>query len=428
MLSTASRIQDRRAIEALRSGVPNGDAVRALGSTQPRIGERFRQQLRTAEESFPAGKQAAGLLISGDFGSGKSHTLEYLKHLALQDNFVCSKIVVSKETPLHDPAKLYRAAIQSAVVPGKRGSALTEIVEGFGPRSEGYPELLASVKRREVGLGAIFAATLFVFGETLDPDIKNRIVSFWAGDPIRLGELRSWLRVHGESVAYNLETITARDLALQRFRFTPRLMVAAGYSGWVLLIDEVELIGRYSFRQRARSYAELARWMGKLEGDSFPGLTAVLAITSDFARAVLEERNDEEAIPGRLRAREFAPDKLLASQAERGMRLIAREAMRLQPLEKQAIERTRELVREIHAQAYQWNPPPLDEEQRLTTTSMRQYVRRWITEWDLKWLDPDYAANMITSDLVVDYRENPDLEVSSEGDGDRGSEAGGLLA
>ena len=56
-------------------------------------------------------------------------------------------------------------------------------------------------------------------------------------------------------------------------------MVAAGYSGWVLLVDEVELVGRYSFGpQRARSYAELARLMGKLEAFNLPGLTSVFTI------------------------------------------------------------------------------------------------------------------------------------------------------
>lgn len=427
-MSGATRTQHRRAIEALRSGVPNGDAVRALGSSQPRIEERFRQQLERAQESFADGKQTPGILISGDFGSGKSHLLEHMKHLALEANFVCSKIVISKETPLYDPAKLYRAAIQSAVVPGKRGSPLTEIVEGFGQKSEGFPQLLVSLRRRDPGLASIFAATVFVFAETLDPEIRNRIISFWAGDPIRLGELRSWLRAHGETASYDLEPVSARELALQRFRFTPRLIAAAGYSGWLLLIDEVELIGRYSFKQRARSYAELARWMGKLEGESFPGLSAVLAITSDFARAVLDEKNDEEAIPGRLRASGIAADALLAGQAERAMRLITREAVRLQPVDKQAIERTRELIRTIYAGAYDWSPPLLELERGLTTTSMRQHVRRWITEWDLRRLDPDYTPNLIVADLTMDYGENPDLEVAVESDADTGSGAGGTVA
>src|SRR5215211_2343349 len=99
----------RRAIEALRAGVPNRDAVLALGCEQPAIEERFREQLQAARERAQAGVQTSGLLIAGDFGTGKSHLLEYLQHVALAERFVCSKVVISKETPLYDPAKFYRS-------------------------------------------------------------------------------------------------------------------------------------------------------------------------------------------------------------------------------------------------------------------------------------------------------------------------------
>ena len=68
--------------------------------------------------------------------------------------------------------------------------------------------------------------------------------------------------------------------------------------------------------------AELARWAGKLEGEQYPGLAAVFAITSDFASAVLQGRNDEETIPTRLRESKLPADHLLATRAVRGMGLV----------------------------------------------------------------------------------------------------------
>ena len=90
------QIRDRRAIEALRSGVPNRDAVRVLGSSQPEIEARFRELLTQAQDGSATGQPGGSLLIAGDFGSGKSHLLEHLQHLALDQRFVCSKLVVSK--------------------------------------------------------------------------------------------------------------------------------------------------------------------------------------------------------------------------------------------------------------------------------------------------------------------------------------------
>jgi DNA replication protein DnaC len=104
-MSIDEQVRNRRAIEALRNGVPNRDAVTVLGCNQPEIEDKFRQQLQKIKQAVANGGKNEGLLVAGDFGSGKSHLLEYLMHLALEQNFVCSKVVISKETPLFDPAK-----------------------------------------------------------------------------------------------------------------------------------------------------------------------------------------------------------------------------------------------------------------------------------------------------------------------------------
>ncbi len=74
-------LKQRRAVEALRAGVPNRDVVRQLPPMQRDIEERFSALLTATEAGWTEEKQAPGLLIEGDFGTGKSHWLEYLRHL-----------------------------------------------------------------------------------------------------------------------------------------------------------------------------------------------------------------------------------------------------------------------------------------------------------------------------------------------------------
>ena len=401
----------RRAIEALRAGVPSRDAVQALGCEQLAIEEQFRAQLQAAKEAAKTGEQAAGMLIAGDFGAGKSHMLEYLQHVALEERFVCSRVVISKETPLYDPVKFYRAAMRSAVAPGKRGTALVEVAAHLDPTSEAYNELNAWAHNPTSGLNSRFASTLFLFKRLgMDMELRNRLISFWAGGSLEAGEIRKYLRSCGERATYKIETITHKDLALQRFQFAPRLVIAAGYVGWVLLVDELELIGRYSWLQRARSYADLARWMGKIPELQTVGLSSVFAIMSNFESYVLEEKHDLEALPQKLRDKNLGD---LAKQAERGMRLINRDKSRLKAPDTQTIQQTCEKIRQIHAEAYDWQPPPLTVE-RLGITSMREYVKRWITEWDLKRLDPSYTVDLQATTLEQSYSEDAALEASAE--------------
>jgi hypothetical protein len=415
--ASAQSVGERRAIEALRAGVPNRDAVRAMGSSQPHVEELFRQRLDAARADTAGGRPSSGLLVAGDFGSGKSHLLEHLQDLALTENFVCSKIVISKETPLYDPIKLYRAAVASAVAPGKRGTALTEIAASLDPEGAPYAALTHWVSRPDVGLSSHFAATLFLYQRVKDPEIRDRIVRLWAGDPLNVSQIRSWLRAQGEVRTYKLERVRIAELARQRFAFLPRLISAAGCAGWVLLVDEVELIGRYSTLQRARSYAAVADWVGR-KAAPHPGVVAVFAITADFDLAVLQQRGDMESIPSRLRARDTQADRLLASQAEQGMRTIARDVVRLRGPDQAVLDRTRLQLRDLHARAYGWTPPEVGAGERLSTTRMRQYVRRWINEWDLVRLYPGYTPDIVTNEVQLDYSERPELEASPSDEAD----------
>lgn len=414
-MTAVEQMGHRRAIEALRSGVPNRDAVEALGCSQVEIERRFQSQLEQTKIDAAEGRMTAGMLVKGGFGSGKSHLFEYLQHLALRQNFICSKVVISKETPLYDPVKVYRSAIEAAVVPEKRGAALTEIATRLNFNSAQYRELYEWVHRSGGHLNARFAAMLFLYQRmNNEPELQDRIIRFWSGEQIGSADIKRYLRAEREPATYKIDKIPVRELALQRFSFAARLMLAAGYAGWVILFDEVELIGRYSLTQRAKSYAELARWMGKLEGWQAPGLTCVLALTDDFEAAILSQKEDLDKVPARIRAKGTDIDLLLASQAERGMRLIQREGVPLQTLDDAAIAATREKVREIHAAAYQWSPPDLLAEDRLQSTRMREHVKGWITEWDLRRLYPDYRVDLTTTELKQEYAEDPNLTMESQ--------------
>lgn len=422
-----TQIESRRAVEALRAGVPNRDAVRVLGSSQQEIEDKFRQQLKSSKEGFIQGKQAEGLLIAGAFGTGKSHLLEYIKHIALEQNFVCSKFAISKETTLHDPAKILRAAIETAVIPDRNTVGFTDIGTKLKFDSPEYVDLYKWVNHPDSILSPRFAATLFIFERSRNNlEIGDRIIRFWSGDPVGVAELKSWLRELRELATYKIDKIKARELILQRFKFLPRLIVAAGYSGWVLLIDEVELIAKYSLRQRAKSYAEIARWMGNLEGTSYPGLTSVLTILRIFKDQVLNDRDDYERIPSKLRASGDESDLLLASQAERGMGIILNNKTNLVPHDSRLLREIYGKVRAIYMAAYSWEPP-MNFSEIDTTGSIRQHIKKWINEWDLKRIYPDYVPETEITELKPDLSEQPEiLNSSSEESGETGSNSSNI--
>ena len=78
------RIAAQRALEALRNGVPNRDAVSALGCMQPAALDAFQERIDQLVSETREPPLVEGMLISGGFGTGKSHTLAYLEQQALE--------------------------------------------------------------------------------------------------------------------------------------------------------------------------------------------------------------------------------------------------------------------------------------------------------------------------------------------------------
>lgn len=419
----------RRALEALRSGVPNESAVQVLGCTAEyhrkgrspeKVEDHFAAQLSDAEARAQERRQTRGILIAGDFGSGKSHLLQYLEHLALSRGFVCSRIVISKETPLFDPAKVYRAAIETAVVPGVYGQAIHEIALRLDPRSRKYTDFYQWANRSDSGISPLFAATLFLHERlSNDPELVEEIINFWSGERLSISRVKAGLKQVGSPGIFTLKTVRARDLAPQRFTFASRLILAAGYKGWVLFIDEVELIGRYSLLQRGKSYAELARWMGAIQGQHCPGSMVVAAITEDFAEAVLKRKSDgtpgdRDVVGPRLRSKETDEFLALATRAEAGMGLIERDGITLVPPDDSTLQTTYHRIKEIHSLAFGWTAPDVGLGDRSIRRPMRAHVRRWINEWDLKRIYPTALVNTEEEALRPSYSEDQDFERPSE--------------
>ena len=414
-------VHHQRVIESLRAGVPSPGAVKALGCPQPTVKSKFQQVLQDAQASIHKGWTTKGMLIEGGFGTGKSHLLESLRHMALDARFICSKVVISKETPLYSPALMFRAAIGSADIPQKRGDVLAEVAADLNFKSPQYADFYEWVHRQGGEIDGRFAATVFLYERMVnDPELSHRMIRFWAGDPLTDAEIKRYLKSCDSNVSYRFERVSPMEMALQRFKFVSRLMIAAGYSGWILLIDEAEIIGRYSFKQRAQSYAELARWLGRLEASSFAdlgyksGLAAVMALTDDFQSAILDEKGDRGKVPEKLRETGSETDLVLSRQAEQGMRLIECERIPLVGPYDQLVEEIYHKIRSIHGAAYGWEPPQVPTIERLSSTRMREYVKGWITEWDLKRLDPTRKVEIELTEIRQDYSEDIELEGSQE--------------
>ena len=404
-------LTSRRALEALRNGVPNREAVRILGCNQPEAERRFEDMLAHAADTDNVPDGAFGVLVSGNFGSGKSHLLTHLEQQALFQGFVCSKVAISKETPLYDLGKVFKSAVDNGRMPNRAGRLIEELGQALKPHSPEYASFFKWANDTESnGLSQIFPASLLVHERSRDLELNSEIEYFWAGDRIKVSRVKDGLRQIGQFQSYSFRAPKASELPPQRLRFVIEVIKAAGYKGWVVLLDEIELVGSYSLLQRGRSYAELARWLGQTVDEPYSGLVTVGTVTDDFASAIISpdgNKKDRDYVAPKLEAR-YAN---IVARAETGMRLLEREVIPLKQPTDTEVRETAEKLRQIYSTAYDWDPPALQVEARGAgyQNRMRYKVRASINEWDLLRLYPDYSPETEGDEFRHTYEENVDL-------------------
>lgn len=399
-------LEHRTAIEALRAGVPNRAAVRLMGTAESGIEQAFDDLLAAAWGEGTAARP--GLGIAGGFGAGKSHMLTYLGEVARTHNFVVSRVVVSKETPLADPGRVFEAAMRTAGLPGRNDDALAGALAALRAAPERFDALEAAVRAPDSHLAPIFAAILFLLRRpALPPETARRCERFLAGGRMASTVFRQALAGVGAPRMFDVKVPPAAELAAQRIRFASLLFHAAGYAGWCLLLDEVELIGRYTPLQRGLAYAWLATWLG-LEGAApFPGVATVYAITDDFVAAVIEHRQDTERLSERLLLKGREQESMLAVAAIRHIEdVVQRHRLPLPGPEELARDCRR--LREIYEAAYDWPAPELAPGERTATRTMRQYIKAWVTQWDMLRLG-DAGGAIVEETVRSNYEEDEGL-------------------
>jgi hypothetical protein len=395
----------RLAIEALRAGVPNSEAIHRLGCPDDRIEARFETALDTVADA-----PVPGFVVAGGFGTGKSHLLGYLREAALLRNFVVSTVTVSKETPLSIPGATYAAAMRNATVHGVNDDAITLALTNI-ERSEGAVQSLELwAATPSAAMSPMVCAVLHILGRSMDAELRHAIEAFLATGRAPGPMLRRALKDKHIRSLFDVTPVAPAELVRQCMRFMPQMFCAAGFAGWVILLDEVELIGRYGPLQRALAYAELALWLGLDEATRIPGLFTVGAITDDYADAVIAAKQDDAKLTERLRLRN-APGQ--AGMARLAMRAI-QDAMKLSAPDDADLRGYELTIRECYADAYGWETPPAEIGARQANRTMRHHIRGWITQWDMLRVSGVHTS-VVETVSVTDYGEDERLTETPDG-------------
>lgn len=329
----------RHIIEALRSGISSRAVGQYFSEARPKIMKDISARLDMVCEQ----DKSSGMVISGKYGEGKTHLLNTVFNLAHSNHMVVSYISLSKETPMDKLYLVYQKIIQNTYLPQRQQPGFMFELENLSAGSKTANEmLLYAAKQLETDkLYYLFRSYLC----TEDSDEKFLLQADLEGDFVANAPLKKiYRRIFNEPVKYN-KNFTKTKHCGDYFSFMSHLFTQMGYNGWVILIDETELMGRLSKKARLNAYRNMA---GFLLPEKCPESTfSMFALSASYVEDVIEGKHEYENLE-EIYPQEQEPAKTVLDLLSRAPQLL--------PLTKEEIHEVLYKIQDFHGKAYEWTP------------------------------------------------------------------------
>jgi hypothetical protein len=383
----ADRLGAVAVVESLRAGVPTRATTREL----PDLRQPMTEQIRLDLQGFDGAMQVIpkGRLVWGQYGQGKTHALTAVEHIALDLGFAVSMVSLSREVSCHNLFQFYGRVAPRLRLPDTSASglrcAMNKKSQATLPESpildpNRYPHPLPAV---------VFEDYYYTTGEEQD---------LLYGDLLGIRLPQTKLKqIHTSSRQERMPKFATnfrlREHAAAYFGLMADAIRWCGYRGWVILIDEVELLGRLGVVARLQAYRHLnwlLNWSGTM---SYPIYTVGAAATRLQDDIWYGRTKDDRTIMPRLAESRVGIEARLEMEAF-FERAISESSPVVEPATEEGLAQLLNRVVQLHAQAYQWSPevnvPSLI--CQLGSQTVRTYIRAVLEALDMQFIYQEEVA------------------------------------
>ena len=280
----------REIIDALRRGTVPQRGLSAFAVGTERFAAALDDDLRNV-----AAAGAGFKAIRGEYGSGKTFAVRWLAERARTAGFATAEVQISEgETPLHHLETVYRRLCERLTTTDAAGGALRTVVDswlfalhddaiasGVDPDdAEALGRAVDDLAERRLGSVATqapaLAAVLRGYRRALadgDAALAEGLLAWLGGQPHVAAAIKRAGGIRGD---------LDHDGALAFLAGLLSILRGAGYSGLVLVLDEVETLQRVRSDTRDRALNALRQLIDEVDQGRYPGLYLVITGTPSF--------------------------------------------------------------------------------------------------------------------------------------------------
>lgn len=288
MISSARR---EDIVSALRRGTVPSSGLDTLA-----VGiDSFASTLDEELESVSTGR-GGFKAVRGEYGTGKTFFGRWLQERARARGFAATEVQINEtETPLHRLETVYRRLVEHLGTADTASGAFRGVIDGWFyaleqdvladasvDASDAEGLLLRTNALMEARLGAIsktapaFSAVLRTYRRALaagDAMLAEGLISWLAGQPNVAASIKRTAGIKGDLDHFGATNFLVGLLTILR---------DSGFSGLVLVLDEVETLQRMRTDTREKGLNALRQWIDEIDAGRYPGLYLVITGTPAF--------------------------------------------------------------------------------------------------------------------------------------------------
>lgn len=238
---------------------------------------------------------------------------------------------------------VYQKIIQNTYLPRRQQPGFMHELEKISANSPlaGEMQLYAAKHLETDKLYYLFRSYL----NTEDSDEKFLLQADLEGDFIANGPLKKiYRRIFSQPVKYNVNFTKTRHCG-DYFSFMSHLFTQMGYHGWVILIDETELMGRLGKKARLNAYRNIAQFL--LPERCTESTFTIFALSASYTEDVIEGKHEYENLET------LWPDN---QEPARTVLDLLVKAPQLVPLTREELSQALSRIQDFHGKAYDWTP------------------------------------------------------------------------
>jgi hypothetical protein len=275
------------------------------------------------------GNTTLGKIIWGEYGQGKTHSLKQIETLAKEKNFAVSYLSVSRELQFANIYSLFERLTGCITTPGTHIPGLLNHFVKKGLHSADFV-----LQTRTELIHPLPAYLFYCLGLVSSQDDLLVLYNCLCGSTKHVTAAKKILKNHDRKLYKEITSFRVSKHKEAFVQFFPKILAYLGFNGWVILLDEMELIGRLGKVSRMKSYLnliQLLNWGANKE----PSIYTLCGCAKTLQEDVFfdKRRNDSEKMA------EFA--------AERGMKDA------VQPLRKFFIQAVKEYKIDLYPVKYE---------------------------------------------------------------------------